>query len=133
MSKEIRWKQRFVNFDKAFNQLKSAIDIGIDSLSDLEKEGLIQRFEYTFELAWKTLKDLLESKGIEAKFPRDVIKHAFSAEIISDGEVWMDMLDKRNLMAHSYSETNFKESMDAIFNDYFSLIEDLHKKLQDLK
>jgi nucleotidyltransferase substrate binding protein (TIGR01987 family) len=71
--KDIRWKQRFVNFEKAFLQLQDAIE-RFDQLDDLAKEGLIQRFEYTFELAWKTLKDYLESEGIINQFPREVLK-----------------------------------------------------------
>ena len=76
-AKEIRWKQRFQNFEKAFLQFDEAVST-IDELSVLEKEGLIQRFEYTFELAWKTLKDYLESQEVEAKFPREVIKKRIS-------------------------------------------------------
>lgn len=76
-AKEIRWKQRFQNFEKAFQQFDEAVST-IDKLSVLEKEGLIQRFEYTFELAWKTLKDFLESQEVEAKFPREVIKKLYT-------------------------------------------------------
>ena len=82
--KDIRWKQRFENFSKAFKQLDEAIKV-YPNLSDLEKEGLVQRFEYTFELAWKTLKDYLESKGVIVSFPRDVIKEAFAAQVVEDG------------------------------------------------
>lgn len=116
--KSIRWKQRFQNFEKAFLQLESAI-IKLKSLSDLEKEGLIQRFEYTFELAWKTLKDYLESQNVDAKFPREVIKKGFQYEIIEDGEIWMDMLEKRNLMAHTYDEKIFSEAIHQISILYF--------------
>lgn len=119
--KSIRWKQRFQNFEKAFLQLESAT-IKLQSLSDLEKEGLIQRFEYTFELAWKTLKDYLESQNVEAKFPREVIKKGFQYEIIEDGEIWMDMLEKRNLMAHTYDEEIFNEAINQISTLYFSEI-----------
>jgi len=92
--KEIRWKQRFANFEKAYFQFKSAVE-HINELNDLEKEGLIQRFEYTFELAWKTLKDYLEAQDVPASFPREVIKTAFQYELIEDGEAWMDMLEKK--------------------------------------
>ena len=119
--KSIRWKQRFQNFEKAFLQLESAT-IKLQSLSDLEKEGLIQRFEYTFELAWKTLKNYLESQNVEAKFPREVIKKGFQYEIIEDGEIWMDMLEKRNLMAHTYDEEIFNEAINQISTLYFSEI-----------
>lgn len=72
---DIRWKQRFQNFQNAFMQLDQAVS-NVDKLSVLEKEGMVQRFEYTFELAWKTLKDFLEDQNVEAKFPREVIKKA---------------------------------------------------------
>ncbi len=116
--KEIRWKQRFENFEKAFLQLKEAID-RYEHLDDLSKEGLIKRFEYTFELAWKTLKDYLESNGVVAKFPREVLKQAFQAEIIDQGESWIDMLEKRNLLAHTYDEKNFKLALETILTSYY--------------
>jgi len=123
--KDIRWKQRFQNFEKAFMQLQSSV-LSADDLSDLEKEGMIQRFEYTFELAWKTLKDYLSFQGIEVKFPREVIKEAFSAELIEDGEIWLDMLEKRNLMSHTYEETVFKEVVEVITEKYYYQIQNLY-------
>ncbi len=116
--KEIRWDQRFVNFEKAFNQLKNAVE-RIESLDNLAKEGLIQRFEYTFELAWKTLKDYLESNGIVTKFPRETLKHAFQTELLENGETWLDMLEKRNLLAHTYDEKNFQKALETILNLYY--------------
>ena len=77
---DIRWKQRFQNFQNAFMQLDQAVS-NVDKLSVLEKEGMVQRFEYTFELAWKTLKDFLEDQNVEAKFPREVIKKAFEYQV----------------------------------------------------
>ena len=104
---DIRWIQRFSNFEKAFKQLESAIELNkLRPLSDLEKQGLIEGFECTFELARKTLKDYLEFKNMEAQFPRDVIKKSFQYFLLGDGDVWIDMLEKRNLLAHTYDETN---------------------------
>lgn len=128
MNKEIRWRQRFENFDKAYRQFHAAI-LEFENLSVLEKEGLIQRFEYTFELAWKTLKDYLEANEVEAKFPRDVIKKAFHYEIIEDGEVWMDMLDKRNLLAHTYDEERFHFAIKKIKEEYYEAISQVHTYL----
>jgi nucleotidyltransferase substrate binding protein (TIGR01987 family) len=122
--KEIRWKQRFQNLDKAFKQLKDAVSRHKE-LDDLSLEGLIQRFEYTFELSWKTLKDFLESKGENVRFTRDVIKKSFQLDIIDDGEVWLEMLEKRNIMAHTYNEKAFKESINQIVNKYYFEIEKL--------
>ena len=130
-AKVLRWQQRFQNLDRAFGQLTSAVD-QISELSDLEKEGLVQRFEYTFELSWKTLKDYLAGNGVEAKFPRDVVKQAFHYEIIGDGEIWMDMLEKRNLIAHTYNEENFKLAVSAIVSGYYPALKQLHNHLKGL-
>jgi nucleotidyltransferase substrate binding protein (TIGR01987 family) len=120
-NKDIRWKQRFQNFGKAYNQLKDSV-AKVNELSDLEKEGMVQRFEYTFELAWKTIKDYLEAQEVDAKFPRQVIKQAFLYEIVEDGETWMDMLEQRNLMAHTYEESIFRKAVEKITTDYFPAI-----------
>jgi hypothetical protein len=87
-NKDIRWLQRFSNLKKAFLRLKEAVDT--ENLSELEREGLIQRFEYTYELAWKTLQDLLEAKGyLDIKGPTPVFQQAFQDGYITDGEAWM--------------------------------------------
>ena len=124
--KEIRWEQRFTNFEKAFLHLKDAIN-RYDSLDNLSKEGLIQRFEYTFELAWKTLKDYLESRGVVSRFPREVLKNAFQTELLNNGEIWIDMLEKRNLLAHTYDEENFKVALNTILISYYPEMEKLYQ------
>lgn len=124
--KEIRWKQRFENFEKAYLQLSNAIN-KFDSLDDLSKEGLIQRFEYTFELAWKTLKDYLESEGIVTQYPRETLKQGFHVEVLNNGEVWIDMLEKRNLLAHTYDQTNFEIALKSILELYFPEITRLYE------
>ncbi|SES87303.1 nucleotidyltransferase substrate binding protein [Anaerobranca gottschalkii] len=113
MKSEERWKQRYQSFSKAFIQFNDAV-LKVEKLNTLEKEGLIQRFEYTFELAWKTLKDYLEINGVNANFPREVIKEAFRYNIIEDGEVWMDMLEKRNLLANTYDQERFNLAIEKI-------------------
>lgn len=128
MEKEVRWRQRFENFDKAYRQLHSAV-LDFEKLNLLEKEGLIQRFEYTFELAWKTLKDYLESKEVDAKFPRDVIKAAFHYELIQEGEVWMDMLENRNSLSHTYNEKRFNAAINKIKEEYYAAIAQVHSLL----
>lgn len=126
-NKEIRWRQRFENLLRAYTKFKSAVD-AFDSLSMLEKEGLIQRFEYTLELSWKTVKDYLESQEVMASFPKEVIKAAFHYEIIDDGDVWMEMLQSRNLMAHTYDEKRFNIAINKIKDEnlpvpyYFDII-----------
>ena len=88
MNPDIRWKQRFQNFDRAFALLRQALESGPSGLSMLEKEGVIQRFEYSFELAWKTVKDFLEAGGlvIAPVTPRQVLKDAFAAKVIANGQ-----------------------------------------------
>jgi nucleotidyltransferase substrate binding protein (TIGR01987 family) len=128
--KDIRWRQRFKNFEKALKQLEEAVE-RYDSLSVLEKEGMVKRFEYTFELAWKTLKDYLESQEVIAKFPRDVVKQSFQYELIEDGELWMDMLERRNEMAHTYDESNLKNSVDLIINKYYFSLDQSYQFLKE--
>lgn len=128
--KDVRWRQRFDNFEKAFKQLQDAVS-RVDELDDLSKEGLVQRFEYTFELAWKTLKDYLESKGVKVSFPRDTIKQAFATGVIKEGDIWLEMLDSRNLTAHTYDEENFNKSVNLIVHKYFGLIKELYVKLKN--
>mgnify|MGYP001562291568 FL=1 len=129
---EIRWKQRFQNFENAFLLLKQAFEKDIKNFSDLEKEGVIQRFEYTFELAWKTLKDYLESQGvrIEQITPKMVIKHAFASKIITNGQQWIDMLEDRNLMSHEYEQKVFEKVFHNIQSQYVHVLEDLYETLK---
>ena len=100
MSADIRWKQRFSNYEKAFGELSAAVARG--SYDKLSQAGLIQMFELVFELAWKTLKDKLEYDGLKANSPRDTIKIAFQNSYIQNGELWIEALDNRNLLAHTY-------------------------------
>ena len=125
--RDIRWKQRFQNYEKAFKHLEEAVLK--TNLSDLEKAGVIQIYEFTFELAWKTLKDYLEEKEVLVKFPRDTIKEAFKYEIIDNGDIWMDMLDKRNLMANTYNETNAELAYKLIVNNFYPALKQVITKL----
>ncbi|MGD9825736.1 nucleotidyltransferase substrate binding protein [Desulfobacter sp.] len=129
---DIRWKQRFQNFDRAFILLRSALeDQPLDQLSDLEQEGVIQRFAYSYELAWKTMKDYLEDNGvvISPVTPRNVIKEAFAAGLIKEGQIWVDMMLHRNLLSHTYDFSNFKKVLEAVDNFYLSTLGDLHEWL----
>jgi nucleotidyltransferase substrate binding protein (TIGR01987 family) len=133
MSAEIRWQQRFQNFERGFTLLRSALEErGIKEFSDLELEGLIQRFEYTFELAWKTLKDYLEYSGVVLSpiTPASVLKAAFAAKVIEDGQGWMDMLKHRNLMSHTYDFAKFQEAVAAIRDRYLSALDQVYLLLK---
>ena len=128
MTNDIRWKQRFQNFDRGVVMLREALENGPAALSALEKEGVIRRFEYTFELAWKTIKDFLEAGGlvISPITPRQVIKDAFAAKVLADGQAWVDMLDHRNLLSHTYDRAVFEKAVDAIAARYLPAMESLH-------
>jgi nucleotidyltransferase substrate binding protein (TIGR01987 family) len=125
---DIRWKQRFQDFDKAFRLLDEALKDGAASLSVLEKEGVVQRFEYTFELAWKTVKDYLEDGGLilAPLTPRQVLKEAFAAKVLGEGQVWIDMLDHRNLLSHTCDSSVFEEAATAIAERYLPSLKQLH-------
>jgi nucleotidyltransferase substrate binding protein (TIGR01987 family) len=129
MSLDVRWKQRFENFNRGFVLLGEALERKPEALSMLEKEGVIQRFEYTFELAWKTLKDYLEEGGlvISPVTPRQVLKEAFAAKVISDGNVWINMLDHRNLLSHTYDSSVFAQAVEAIAQHYLPAMTKLHE------
>lgn len=103
---DIRWKQRFSSFQNAFAHLRAAADLAATRpLSDLEQQGLIKAFEFTHELAWNTLKDFLESRGSTKLYgSKDATREAFAKGLIANGEVWMDMIQGRNLSSHTYNE-----------------------------
>ncbi len=102
-----RWKQRFQNFEKAYLFLKKGTELS--ALDDLQAAGLIHSFEFTFELSLKTLKDYLDEMGISLKFPREVIKQAFQSELIEDGALWLEMLEKRTEISFSIIYPNLKK------------------------
>jgi nucleotidyltransferase substrate binding protein (TIGR01987 family) len=132
LNEDIRWEQRFSNYRKALNQLDKFIEKG--QLSDLEKQGLIQAFEYTFELAWNTLKNYLEFQGITNIIgSRDTIREAFNTELITDGEVWMNMIKSRNLTSHSYNEDTAEEIVNDIQGSYIFSFHSLAKKMEELR
>lgn len=130
LNENIRWKQRFNNFSKAYKLLNSVFkERKIEELSILEQEGVIQRFEYTYELAWKTLKDYLVYNGNLNNIDitaRNVFKEAYSAGIIKEQGIFIDMMLSRNLLSHTYDFARFKEIIIKIENDYLNVLEDLH-------
>ena len=130
--KDIRWEQRFSNFQKALSQLKKFINKG--DLSELEKQGLIKSFEYTYELAWNTIKDFLEYQGTNDIIgSRDSFREAFRVGIITNAETWMDMLKSRNKTSHTYNTEIADEICNSIIDTYFTLfllLEDKMKQYQ---
>jgi nucleotidyltransferase substrate binding protein (TIGR01987 family) len=120
MNKEIRWKQRFSNFEKAFHTLERTV--AIEHPSEAERGGLIQFFEMAFELAWKTLKDYLEADGFQVNSPRDVLKQAFQSGIIQDDHAWIEALHDRDLALLIYEEEIALNLERLIRNKYYPLL-----------
>ena len=132
-SDEIRWKQRYENFSKAIGLLGKVLEAKpIEDYSRLEQEGIVQRFEYTFELAWKTLKDKLLYEGYDEKTPRSVIRRAFEAGYLTEDEteIWLDSLEKRNLLSHTYNERIAQKALQLIAERYYPLLKSLYRRLQ---
>jgi nucleotidyltransferase substrate binding protein (TIGR01987 family) len=134
MNEDVRWKQRFQNYNKVLATLNSALELAASrELSDLEKQGMIQGFEFTFELAWNVMKDYLEEQGITGIIgSKGAIRHAFSNGIIEDGQVWMDMIEGRNLAAHSYDEETAKKLVKSITDVFYNHLAALAEKMNNL-
>jgi nucleotidyltransferase substrate binding protein (TIGR01987 family) len=129
MINDVRWKQRFQNFSKAFARLEEAV-ININNPSDLEKEGIIQRFEFTHELAWKVMKDFLTDQGITGIIgSKDACRYAFQNELIEKDEIWMKMIESRNITIHSYDEGILDREFQLITKEYYPLLNNFYKKM----
>ena len=132
---DIRWLQRFENFRKALAKLNRAVyivskttDLGGD-IDELLEEGLIQRFEYTHELAWKVMKDYAEYQGYtDIQGSRDAFRKSLEMGIIED-ELWMESINDRNLTSHNYDDTTAHNILKAIIDDYFPLFNAFEKKM----
>ena len=146
-TQELRWQQRFSNYVKAFLKLEQAVlkitedyqikengTIDEDSfLDDIIKEGLIQRFEYTHELALNVMKDFLENAGNNNVFgSKDATKEAFAAGLISNGEVWMDMIKSRNKTSHTYNEETADDIFMKIVHEYYQEFNQFRNRMEAL-
>lgn len=132
MEKDIRWKQRFDNFENAILLLQEVPALDLKDLSRLEKEGIIQRFEFTLELGWKTLKDKMEFDGVvfEKISPKMVAKVAYNSKYIEDAELWIRMINDRNLLSHTYDFDKFEKIILAVQQYYTPLLSDLYESLK---
>lgn len=127
---DIRWKQRFDNLLRAYRRLCSMLELlQQDSDSEVVRMAVIKAYEFTFELSWKTLKDYLAYNGIDARLPREVIKQAFATGLLLDGELWIAMLEERNLMAHTYDDTKAKAAVTQIQSRYLAGLSQLQELL----
>ncbi|HLB52896.1 MAG TPA: nucleotidyltransferase substrate binding protein [Chlamydiales bacterium] len=131
---DIRWKQRFINYKKALALLEEAVFLSrTRSLSFLEEQGLIQGFEYTYELAWNTLKDFLQERGNQNVYgSRDAIQEAFKAGLIQDGEAWMVVFKDHNKTTHTYNKPTATEIANSIKNIYYDLFKELELTFGEL-
>lgn len=134
MQKDVRWVQRLDNFQRAVKLLIEVKSMDLSELSQLEKEGIIQRFEYTLELGWKTLKDKMESDGLilDRISPKVVVKEAFQAKYIDQVDVWLQMINDRNLLSQSYDLKTFESVIPDIQSVYTPLLALLAKNLSEI-
>ena len=134
MNQDIRWKQRFENYKKALVQLEEGVNLSREKpISKLEKQGIIKAFEYSYELAWNTMKDYLFFQGDgEIRGSRDAIRGAFKIELIENGEEWMGMIKSRNLTSHTYNEEVANEINSLVITKYLPLFLDFRDKMQIL-
>lgn len=128
----IRWKQRFSNYKRALLQLKNAVELSEQrALSQLEKQGVIQAFEFTHELAWNVLEDYLQDQGNQnVKGSKDATREAFKVELIADGEQWMAMILSRNVSSHTYDERTAEQLVGVITKNYSPLFVALQTEME---
>jgi nucleotidyltransferase substrate binding protein (TIGR01987 family) len=123
-----RVERTFLDFEKALNNLKTAVEKAVD---DLDIDGTIKRFELCYELSWKLIKLYLEDLGIICKNPRDCFKQAKINNLIKDEVIWMEMIDTRNQLVHEYSSDFSREIFEKIKNDYVRILEELYKNIKE--
>ncbi len=123
---DTRWQQRFATFEKAFLSLKEAIDA--QNLNELERNGLVQRFEFTIDLSWKVLKDFLEEKGFSFKpSPKDTIRQAQESSFIDFAQALIDGVEIRNQLSHDYDGEKFEKSEIQLRSEVYPALENLYK------
>ena len=122
---EERWLQRKEDLIKATARLQEALNV--ENVTDVVIDGVLHRFELTFELAWKTMKDYLEYVGLIQKTgsPREVLQNAYQNDLIDNGEDWIEMMLSRNTLSHLYDEDESREIYEKIKNKYADMIEEL--------
>ena len=135
MTQDIRWIQRFDNFQRALKQLEMAFAImEARELNELEQQGVIQAFEYNYELAWNVIKDFYQYQGVtDIQGSRDAFRLAFERGLIKDGEIWMDMIKKRQLTTHTYNRETSEKILTVIVDDYYYQFERLAEVLEKQK
>lgn len=135
MNMDVRWIQRLDNYKSALKQLVSAADVYRSRpLTDLEKQGVIQAFEFTHELAWNVIKDYFEYQGQSSiNGSRDATREAFQKNLISEGEVWMEMIRSRNLTSHTYNKNIANDIVEKTIKMYLPVFIQFEFKMDSLK
>lgn len=135
MTNHKRWQQRLQNFDKALSELTEAVLLSeTRALTKLEEQGLIQAFEYNYDLAWNCIKDFYYSQGEMAiQGSRDAFRLAFSRGLIAEGQVWMEMIQSRIQTSHTYNQQTATQIREKILNTYYHELKQLNKKLNEIK
>ncbi len=132
---DIRWRQRFSHYQKALRQLSNAVELSRKRpLSELEKQGLIQAFEFTHELAWNVMKDYFEYQGnTSITGSRDATRESFRRNLVANGKGWMEMIQSRNKTSHAYNREVADEIAGKVINVYHELFIAFEKRMQDMK
>ncbi|WP_342084349.1 nucleotidyltransferase substrate binding protein [Dyadobacter sp. OTU695] len=132
---DIRWEQRFDNYKKAIKKLGEAVRLDAErSLSELERQGIIQAFRYTHELAWKVMQDFFVYQGnTEIRGSRDATRQAFNAALIADGDNWMEMIKNRNLTSHTYNEEISEDIYRNIVDRFYPLFVTFQETMERIK
>lgn len=130
-AKDVRWKQRFANFEKALTLLTEGIQNNNINSPDIIKEGIIQRFEFTHELAWKLMKDFLTFEGImNIVGSRSATREAFNKGLIEAGQEWMNMIESRNETVHTYNANVLQTQFNKIVSTYYFLLLQFYEKMK---
>ena len=131
---DIRWKQRFENFTNALKQLKNAKELRLErKFSELELQGVVQAFEVSQELSWKVMKDFLEEQGKTDLFgSKNAVRESFKGGLITNGEIWLQMIESRNLTSRIYDETQILDILEVILNSYLTNFIEFENKMKSL-
>ncbi len=127
----VRWIQRFANYNKALEKLSQFIDK--EQLNEFKEQGLIHCFEYNYELAWNVLKDFYEAQGeFNIQGSKDGFRLGFNRGLLKNGDIWMQMVKSRSLTSHTYNADTAREVVQAILNGYYQEFIQLKKKLNEI-
>jgi nucleotidyltransferase substrate binding protein (TIGR01987 family) len=130
-NEDIRWKQRFANYEQALEQFIEGVESNGSNPVNIIKEGIIHRFEFTHELAWKVMKDYLEFEGYQdITGSRSATKEAFNSGLIREGQIWMNMIESRNNTVHTYNEAILEKEFTKIIIDYYPLLKEFREKMR---